>query len=143
MLGLLLPRLMPFGGFESGGGEDPMEGPVSDRDPFLLVELLEEMLEVEPGILTPVQIQDPPLGFRVGLPFRGLALVPVAEGGCPLLGIGLLKHVHVLLAYPELRGGLPRRELPQNSLLYHRFDVRVVESVHGSILRPNDGTEGN
>ena len=143
MLGLLLPRLMALGRSEPGGGQDSVGVPVRDPDPLDLVQLLDEMPEVETGVLVFVKREYPPFRFGVRPPRLRLPFVSVGKARRPLFGIGLLEPVHVLLADPELGRGLSRFQFPRNRLFDHRFDIRVVESIHGSVLQPNDGTGDN
>ena len=116
---------------------------VRDSDPLGLVQLFDEMPEVEAGVFPFVQADHRGFGFGVRPPWLRLPLVPVGKARRPLFGIGLLEPVHVLLADPEFGRGLARLQFPRNRLFDHRFDKCVVESVHSSTLRPNDGTEGN
>lgn len=143
MLGLLPPRLMAFGRSEPGGGQDSMDVPVRDPHPFVFVQLLDEMPEVETGVFPFVQADHRGFGFGVRPPRLRLPFVSVGKARRPLFGIGLLEPVHVLLADPELGRGLSCFQFPRNRLFDHRFDIRVVESIHGSVLQPNDGTGDN
>ena len=143
MLGLLLPRFVPLRRSEAGGGEDSVEGLVGDGDPLFLVQLLQKMPEIEALVFPFVQSDHRRFGFGVRPPRLRLPFVSVGKARRPLFGIGLLEPVHVLLADPEFGRGLPCFQSPRNRLFDHRFDIRVVESIHGSILRPNDGTGDN
>lgn len=126
MPGLPLLRLMAFRGLQPGGSKDPMEWPIADRDPFIFIQLLEKVPEVEARVFALVKREYPPFRLGVRLPFRRLPAVAVPEGGGASFGVGFLKPVDVLFAYAELGGGLTRRELSRRRLSDDRFDVGIV-----------------
>ena len=101
------------------------------------------MPEVESGVFAAVKREYPPFRFGVRFPSRRLPAVAVPEGGGAPFGVGPFQLVHVLLGNPQFGSGLPGGESPGDRLLDHRFDVGVVESIHGSVLQPNDGTGDN
>ena len=72
---------MALGRSEPGGGQDSVGVPVRDPDPLDLVQLLDEMPEVEAGVLASVKREYPPFRFGVRLPSRRLPAVAVLEGG--------------------------------------------------------------
>lgn len=97
MPGLPLLRLMAFRGLQPGGSKDPMELPIADRDPFVFIQLLQKVPEVEARVFALVKREYPPFRLGVRLPFRRLPAVAVPEGGGAPFGVGPLQLVRVLL----------------------------------------------
>ena len=83
------------------------------------------------------------LCLRLPMPFLDFdqGPKPPVERGDALAGSGDVYVDDGL--WRDLGGGLPGGESPGDRLLDHRFDVGVVESIHGSVLQPNDGTGDN
>lgn len=115
---------------EAGRRKDSVKRPVSDRYPLVLVQLLEEMREVEPGAFPGIELDYPFLGLAVGLPFPAFASVPVLEGGGPSLPVGFLEAVDVLPAYAQLCRRVPGCDFALCCFFDDRFDVFAVQFLH-------------